>query len=386
MRGSWLRRYSFCPGVQNRLSRRRRLRPARTGSRASTPGARSTRPDYRRDWATIAGLHFLEPGTHSLGSDKKNAIVLPADLPANVGQIVVADGWVRYEPAPGVTPSQNGKPVTGTVVLKEPGKDAADEVAVADVKFAVHESGPRLSLRVWDPDGKQAKEFAGFDWFPIDPNYRVVARFIPDEKPTSIPVMNTYNDVDVDAVRRRRGVHAERRDRAAAPVHDAAEAFLLRLPRRLERPRDLRNGSFPVFRSPGRRDNSAGFQRGVQPALRVQQVHDVSDSAQGEPPGSEDSRGREGVRGARVRREMQNAKFRMQNRVRSSWSALASSSVARSRAHHGDAGRYDEEVITVTGTVVAVQMVNPHSHIIFDVVKGGKTVRWQGGARARRSS
>ena len=51
-------------------------------------------------------------------------------------------------------------------------------------------------------------------------------------------------------------------------------------------------------------------------------------------------------------------------------------SIAPLRAHHGDAGRYDEDVITVTGTVVAVQMVNPHSHIIFDVVKGGKTVRW----------
>ena len=46
-------------------------------------------------------------------------------------------------------------------------------------------------------------------------------------------------------------------------------------------------------------------------------------------------------------------------------------------AHHGDAGRYDEEVITVTGTVVALQMVNPHSHIIFDVTQNGKTVRWQ---------
>ena len=46
-------------------------------------------------------------------------------------------------------------------------------------------------------------------------------------------------------------------------------------------------------------------------------------------------------------------------------------------AHHGDAGRYDEEVITVTGTVVALQMVNPHSHIVFDVVDRGKTVRWQ---------
>ena len=153
--------------------------------------------DYRRDWATIAGLHFLEPGTHSLGSDKKNAIVLPSDLPGNVGQLVVADGWVRYEPAPGIMPTQNGKAISGNVVLKEPGKDAADEVAVADVKFAVHESGPRLSLRVWDPDGKQATEFAGFDWFPLDPNYRVVARFIPDEKATNIPVVNTYGDADI---------------------------------------------------------------------------------------------------------------------------------------------------------------------------------------------
>ena len=153
--------------------------------------------DYRRDWATIVGLHFLEPGTHSLGSDKKSAIVLPADLPANVGQIVVADGWVRYEPASGIMPTQDGQPIRGTIVLKEPGKDAADEVAVSDVKFAVHESGPRLSLRVWDPDGEQAREFAGFDWFPLDPSYRVVARFIPDAKPITVAVVNTYGDADL---------------------------------------------------------------------------------------------------------------------------------------------------------------------------------------------
>ena len=46
-------------------------------------------------------------------------------------------------------------------------------------------------------------------------------------------------------------------------------------------------------------------------------------------------------------------------------------------AHHGDADRYVEQVITVSGTVVDVQMVNPHAHISFDVVEGGKTVRWQ---------
>jgi len=50
---------------------------------------------------------------------------------------------------------------------------------------------------------------------------------------------------------------------------------------------------------------------------------------------------------------------------------------AASLAHHGDAGRYENDVITIIGTVVALQIVNPHSHIILDVVEGGKTVRWQ---------
>ena len=72
---------------------------------------------------------------------------------------------------------------------------------------------------------------------------------------------------------------------------------------------------------------------------------------------------------------MQDAKFKMQT-VLVATAALVASTIAVT-AHHGDAGRYDEEVITVTGTVVALQMVNPHSHIIFDVVQSGKTVRWQ---------
>lgn len=152
--------------------------------------------DYRRDWVTIAGLHFLEPGEHSLGSSKANEIVLPEGVPASVGKVLVADGWVRYEPAAGVKPMLNGSPLIGMAVLKEPGRDAENEVKVNDVTFAVHESGKRLSLRVWDPDGSQVRAFAGFTWFPIDPNYRVVARFIPDEKPRSVPIVNTYGDAD----------------------------------------------------------------------------------------------------------------------------------------------------------------------------------------------
>ena len=58
-------------------------------------------------------------------------------------------------------------------------------------------------------------------------------------------------------------------------------------------------------------------------------------------------------------------------------------------AHHGFAGRYDEEhPVTVQATVVELQFTNPHSVIVFDAKDAsGKTERWQaelGGASALR--
>ncbi len=48
-------------------------------------------------------------------------------------------------------------------------------------------------------------------------------------------------------------------------------------------------------------------------------------------------------------------------------------------AHHGFAGRYDEDhPVTVTGTVLELQFMNPHSFIIFENKDAsGKSLRWQ---------
>ncbi len=46
-------------------------------------------------------------------------------------------------------------------------------------------------------------------------------------------------------------------------------------------------------------------------------------------------------------------------------------------AHHGDADRYNQDVVVVKGTIVELQMTNPHAHIVFDADEAGKTVRWQ---------
>lgn len=47
-------------------------------------------------------------------------------------------------------------------------------------------------------------------------------------------------------------------------------------------------------------------------------------------------------------------------------------------AHHGDAGRFEENTITLTGTVIALQLVNPHASILLQVEDdSGATTTWQ---------
>jgi uncharacterized protein (DUF1684 family) len=155
--------------------------------------------DYRRDWVSIAGLHFLEQGTFRVGSAPTNDIVLAAAVPSTIGRMLVTNGRIRYEPEPGVPVLQNGQPVTGPIVLKEPGSPPADELTINDVRLVIHESGDRLSLRVRDPKGKLAQGFVGFAWFPIDPTYRVVGRLIADSAPKKMAVLNTFGDNDAYA-------------------------------------------------------------------------------------------------------------------------------------------------------------------------------------------
>ncbi|HKE84671.1 MAG TPA: DUF1684 domain-containing protein [Vicinamibacterales bacterium] len=152
---------------------------------------------YRREWSTIAGLHFLEPGTHTAGSARTNDIVLPASASSpRIGRFVLQGDLVRFEPERGSHVHIGSQPVTEPIDLRDDGADKPDELEVGDIRMVVHRSGGRKSLRVWDPQGELARGFLGFRWFPIQMEYRVTARFIADASPHDVKVLNTFGDVD----------------------------------------------------------------------------------------------------------------------------------------------------------------------------------------------
>jgi uncharacterized protein len=152
--------------------------------------------DYRRDYASIAGLHPLKAGANSAGSAASNAIVLPASVPARLGTFVLNGTSVRFDPASGTTVLKKDQPVTAPTDLRDDRAPGADELTIGAVRLVVHVSGEERSLRVRDPEGPLAKGFLGFRWFPIDLQYRVVGRFLKDAEPKRIDVANTYGDID----------------------------------------------------------------------------------------------------------------------------------------------------------------------------------------------
>src|SRR4051794_28752419 len=85
--------------------------------------------DYRRDWVTIAGLHFLKPGVNTSGSGKTSDIVL-ANVPPSVGRFVLEGQRVRFEPQSGVRVLLKGQPVTAAIDLKDDDQPNADELVI----------------------------------------------------------------------------------------------------------------------------------------------------------------------------------------------------------------------------------------------------------------
>jgi hypothetical protein len=150
--------------------------------------------DYRREYSTIAGLHFLKPGANRAGSAASNDLVLPPSVPPAIGRFVLDGSRVRFEPEPGVEVRLGDQPVTKTVDLGGEGQASAGQLAIGRVRLAVHVSGDRRSIRVWDPDGDLARGFRGFTWFAVDERHRATGRFIRDERPREVTIPNTFGD------------------------------------------------------------------------------------------------------------------------------------------------------------------------------------------------
>ncbi len=146
-------------------------------------------------WLTVAGLIWLKEGANVAGSAASSDIVLPRG-PAQAGVFDFHDGKTIFHPAPDAAILLNGKPADAATELKADTEGKPDQVTFDGLSMFVIHRGNRYAIRLKDTASKFRKEFTGLQWFPVDPSYRVIAKFVAYKTPTLIAVPNILGETE----------------------------------------------------------------------------------------------------------------------------------------------------------------------------------------------
>jgi uncharacterized protein (DUF1684 family) len=116
-------------------------------------------------WITLVGFHWLKQGENRVGSDPSSEVPLPEKAPKQVGAIVLNGKQATFRPAPNIN------------LKAGPLRPDRDVLALGRIKFFLIEREGKLAVRVKDKEAPARKEFTGLKWYPIDPAWRIQAKF-----------------------------------------------------------------------------------------------------------------------------------------------------------------------------------------------------------------
>lgn len=148
--------------------------------------ARLTTPN---GWLTLIGRHQLSPGPNTVGTATENAIKLAAGPPYLGTVILAADRKITLTPAPSALLEINGVPAHGPAELVWQ-DDKLTRVTFGTASFSVMRRGENLYLRVRDRAATTLQHFAGIDYFPIDPAWRIEAKWVPFDPVKQVNITN----------------------------------------------------------------------------------------------------------------------------------------------------------------------------------------------------
>lgn len=144
-------------------------------------------------WLAVQGLFWLREGANIAGSDAASDIKLPARAPGRIGVFTLASGSVAFTAAEGVAVTAAGKPISTFSFDPRGGERSA--ITTAGITLFVIRRTDRVGLRMLDPDSHARRTFNGLRYFPLDPAYRLEARFIAYPAMKTVPVANVLGQL-----------------------------------------------------------------------------------------------------------------------------------------------------------------------------------------------
>jgi uncharacterized protein (DUF1684 family) len=148
-------------------------------------------------WLTLAGLFWLNEGENKFGSDPKGVVILPKDkAPAVAGSLFLEKGHVRLAARPGVEITADNKPAAALDLKDDNDDNGPTILKLGSLLINVVKRGDRIGVRVKDSESRTRLEFKGLEYYPIDPKWRIEARFEPYQPAKTIPITNVLGMTD----------------------------------------------------------------------------------------------------------------------------------------------------------------------------------------------
>lgn len=176
-----------------------------SGAELSTETFESLNMDWRKrrverltephGWLSLAGLVMLQPDSRvTVGSAPTNAVVVSAG-PAHWGSIRIdSDGRARFDVNARNEVRIDGEDVTSAEMTLAGDGDPV-HVEAGGVRIHLVAPGGQLALRIRDPRAATRTDFVGLDYYPLDPEWRVVAEFIPHPAGSTMQVANVMGQL-----------------------------------------------------------------------------------------------------------------------------------------------------------------------------------------------
>jgi uncharacterized protein (DUF1684 family) len=152
-----------------------------------------TKPD---GWASLVGLHWLDPGTHRVGSDPDNGIRTRMG-PPHLGVFTVRGKRVGFVPDAMVV--VDGEPGMGASSLRIDSDAQGPSKLVFDGGkglVTVIERAGRLALRVKHADADTRLRFSGIDYWTGGKDWQVPATFIAHPAGKTLAIANIIGTTD----------------------------------------------------------------------------------------------------------------------------------------------------------------------------------------------
>jgi uncharacterized protein len=146
-------------------------------------------------WLSLVGLEWLKPGTNKLGSAKDNDIII-AKAPAHLGSIEWNGDKVSIALDAGSAALIDDKPLANAELLDD-SHEKPTTISFDTVSFyLIDRAGGKKGLRIKDSEAKSRVGFLGIDYYPIDPSWRVEARWVAFDPPHTLEIPNVIGTID----------------------------------------------------------------------------------------------------------------------------------------------------------------------------------------------